>query len=122
MASSCCREFPVAGYEIEVPFVVGGLPRVRLPDAALLRAGRNVEHTRLFQRARVVSHHPAVVWTNVARRRPGDKNVAVCQQQRGALIFPPRIELDYAFGEYRLFTLIGGTDGDWAAKFFRTRS
>src|ERR1700732_2551303 len=122
MASSCCREFSVAGYEIDVAFAVGSGPRVRLPDAALLRAGRHVEHAHLFQGARIVSHHPAVVRANVARRRPGDKNVAVCQQQRGPVIFRARIEPDYAFGEYRLFTLIGGTDDDWAAKFSRTRS
>src|SRR6266478_6307947 len=58
-ASGCGGEFPVAGDEVDVATAVGSGPGVGLPDAAFLRARRDIEDAGLLQRSRVVRHDPA---------------------------------------------------------------
>src|ERR1700686_834170 len=93
MAACRCRESTVAGDEINIAVGIGGGTCVGLPDATLLCAGSNIQNAGLLQCVGVVRHDPAVVRSDVAGGSPGDKDIFICQEQCGALVFAQRIEL-----------------------------
>src|ERR1700676_1977804 len=115
------RELTVACDEVNVAVGIGGGTGVRLPDATFLCAGSNIENASLLQCVRVVRHDPAVVGADVAGRSPGDEDIAVCQEQGGALIFTKRVELGQSLGEQGPITLKGGANSDRGALFLGTR-
>src|SRR5207253_9742833 len=84
----------ISGREINNAGAIGGESRAALPDAAARPVSSDIQHCRLLQSTRVVSHHPTVIGPTVAVRSPGYIHDAIRQQQSRTLVLIHRLETD----------------------------
>ncbi len=85
-------EAAVAGNGVDIAAGIRRRAAAALPDPAFLSVRGGIESTDKIQILSVVSEHPAMMITDIAKRAGGKINHIVAQQQRGALIFQQRSE------------------------------
>ncbi len=111
-------EGAVARHEVDVAVGVCGYSLAGLPDAAAPPIGGIVVHRDLLKRVRVVTDHPAVIWSLISMRRKCEVDEAVREEQAHSIEVPERVETDAASGTVVASAWHAAPNHDGAAQSF----